>query len=339
MADRNMITAYGDEHRRLRKLVAKAFTARRTAVLEPRIRALTEDLIADLADTVPGEAVDLRAGFAYPLPMRVISELLGITGDLRNDLLRCDAILDTTVSSETAKKNEIELSELLRKLVADKRRSPGEDLTSALLDTHDTEGGLSEQELLDTVLLMFTAGHETTVNLIDHAIFHMLTHPRFLPLVRRGELTWDHVIEETLRVEAPFGNLPLRYAVEDIDLGDVRIAKGETMTFSFAGAGRDRRVHGEDADRFDPFRATRAEHVSFGHGVHHCLGAPLARLESRIGLSRLFEEFPDMELGVPAEGIRPLESFISNGHRSLPVVLRPGVGNGEPRQKQEGKDR
>ncbi|MCC8243266.1 cytochrome P450 family protein [Saccharothrix luteola] len=323
VADRNMITAYGAEHTRLRKLVAKAFTARRTQAMRPRIEAITEELLAGLADVPAGGVVDLRERFAYPLPVRVISELLGIPDEIRDPLLRSvHEIMDTSASPEQVKANELELYRLLHELVAIKRTRPGDDVTTGLIQAHDEDGGhLGERELVDTVLLMFTAGHETTVNLLDQTIALLLTHPAQRAAVLDGSLAWEDVVEESLRLEAPFPNLPLRYAVEDIDLGDALIPKGDPIVIAFGAAGRDGKVHGEDAAEFDPTRPTRRDHLAFGHGVHHCLGAPLARLEAAVGLPALFTRFPRLRLAVPAEELRPLGSFISNGHETLPVVL------------------
>jgi cytochrome P450 len=324
VADRNMMAAYGEEHTRLRKLVAKAFTTRRSAVLRPRIQAITAELLDTLAATAGGLPVDLREQFAYPLPTRVISELLGMPDDARDALLGfVHKIFDTQATTEEARANEEGLYTLLRDLVDTKRNAPGEDLITGLIQVRDADdgSGLSERELIDTILLIFTAGHETTVNLLDHAVFALLTHPEQLARVRGGQSAWEDVIEETLRLEAPLANMPLRYAVETLELGDVTIPAGDAIIISFAGAGRDPLRHGDSAAAFDVQRETRREHLAFGHGVHHCLGAPLARLEAGIALSALFDRFPEMSLAVAPERIEPLGSFISNGHRSLPVRL------------------
>ncbi|MFE7587565.1 cytochrome P450 [Streptomyces gardneri] len=327
VSDRNMITAYGAEHTRLRRLVAKAFTFRRTAALRPRIEEISAGLLDRIAGSHGGEPVDFRAEFCHPLPTQVISELLGIPAEIRPDLLRLiHAILQTTASLEDAKATERELYEVMGELLAAKRRRPGEDVTSGLISVRDDGGsGLTERELIDTILLMFTAGYETTVNLLDHAVHALLTHPDQLALLRDGTAGWEDLVDETLRLEAPFANLPMRYAIEDIDLGDVVIPKGDAMMIAFGAAGRDPGTHGETADAFDVTRPTRREHVAFGHGVHHCVGAPLARLEAAIALPAVFERFPAIRLAEPPERILPLESFISNGHRTLPVLLGPAA--------------
>jgi cytochrome P450 len=321
---RSMITAYGDDHTRLRKLVSKAFTARRTAALKPRVEQITTELLDRLAATSPGQPVDLRAEFASPLPTQVICELFGIPEQSRTELRRViDLTFSTALTVEEAQENGERLYRMLDELVAAKRARPGNDLTSGLITARDDGDGtgLSQQELVDTLLLLISAGHETTINLICHAVRLLLTHPEELRRVRSGQVSWADVIEETLRVEAPGANVPLRYAVEDIELGGVTIRPGDAILVSLAGAGRDPEQHGPDADRFDPARPTRRDHLSFGHGVHHCLGAPLARLEVSVALPALFSRFPELALAAPVEELGTLDSFISNGHRHLPVTL------------------
>ncbi|GAA2488060.1 cytochrome P450 [Streptomyces gobitricini] len=329
VAVRNMFTAYGGEHRRLRSLVAKAFTARRTAALRPRVEEITADLLDRIAGAGRrGDVVDLRERYAYPLPIQVISELFGLPEEQRDELRSIvDSIFHTAADPDEVTATYTRLYAVMGELVAAKRRSPGDDMTSGLIAARDDEDGtrLSEEELLDTLVLMIGAGHETTVNLIDNAIHALLTHPGQLAHLRAGRASWDDVIEETLRSDAPVANLPLRYAVDDIALDGVVIRKGDAILVAYAASGRDSERYGKDADRFDVTRADK-EHLAFGHGVHYCLGAPLGRMEARIALPALFERFPDMELAVPAGELRPVESFISNGHRSLPVRLGGGGG-------------
>jgi cytochrome P450 len=219
----NMFTAYGTEHRRLRSLVAAAFTARRTAAMRPTVETITLDLLDAIEQQ--GSPSDLRAMFAYPLPVGVICHLFGLPEDERAELRQVvDTVFDTTATPEQAQANGIALYSILTRLVALKRATPGDDLTSALIGVHDDDGGaLNETELIDTLILLLSAGHETTVNLLDQAITALLSHPDQLALVRSGERTWGDVIEETLRWQAPVAYLPLRYAVEDIELAGVRI--------------------------------------------------------------------------------------------------------------------
>jgi 2-hydroxy-5-methyl-1-naphthoate 7-hydroxylase len=321
---RNMFTAYGPDHRRLRSLVASAFTARRTAALRPEIERITRELLDAIAAAPDGEPVDLRAGYAYPLPIEVICRLFGVPADQRDGLRGIvDTLFDSAVTAEQAQANNMALYQLFADLVARKRESPADDLTSALITARDDEAGtLTETELADTLILMLSAGHETTVNLLDHAITALLTHPDQLAMVRAGQRPWSDVIEETLRWQAPVPYVPLRYAVEDIDLDGTVIPRGDAILACNAAAGRDTDQYGEDADEFDITRAVK-QHLTFGHGVHHCLGAPLARLEAEIALPALFERFPDMALAVPAGDLTTLRTFLSNGHTALPVL--PGA--------------
>lgn len=324
VAVQNMFTAYGDDHRRLRSLVAKAFTARRTAALRPRIERLAAGLLDNLAATEPGATVDLRERYAYPIPIQVICELFGVADEaMREGLRRCvDSVFHTSADPDEVTATYAELHQLLGDLVAGKRATPGDDMTSALISAREEEGDarLTEQELVDTLLLVISAGHETTVNLLDNAIHALLTHPGQLALVRDGKAGWDDVIEEALRVEAPVASLPLRYAVADIELdGGTILRKGDAIVAAYA-AGRDPQLHGTDAGRFEVTRATK-DHLAFGHGVHYCLGAPLARLEAAIALPALFGRFPHLTLAVAPEELEHVDSFISNGHRSLPARL------------------
>ncbi|MFG1809123.1 cytochrome P450 [Streptomyces sp. NPDC049040] len=319
----NMFTAYGGDHRRLRKLVSMAFTARRTEALRPWIEQMTTELLDGLAETPAGEPVDLREAYCYPIPIQVICQLFGIEDEeTRKELRRLvDNIFNTAISPADAVATFTDMHRVLSELVAIKRDKPGDDLTSVLIAAREEDGSrLTEGELVDTLLLMISAGHETTVNLLDNAVHALLTHPEQLELVRAGKANWSDVIEETLRAEAPVASLPLRYAVDDISVGEVSIKKGEAILAAYAAAGRHPAYHGESADTFDVTRVNK-EHLAFGHGVHFCLGAPLARLEAEIALPALFARFPGLALAAPDEELPPVESFISHGHLHLPVRL------------------
>ncbi|MFC8343978.1 cytochrome P450 [Streptomyces sp. NPDC057280] len=329
VAVQNMFTAYGADHKRLRNLVARAFTARRTAALRPRVEAITDTLIDRVEKAGEGgQVVDLREEFCYPLPIQVIGELLGLPQEQGPELRAVvDGVFHTSADAAEVADIYTRFYAAMHQLVETKRASPGDDLTSALIATHDDDGAhLSEQELLDTLVLMVSAGHETTVNLLDNAVHALLTHPGQLALVRAGQASWDDVIEETLRVEAPVASLPLRYAVTDLDLAELGgpegavIRAGEAILAAYAAAGRDPGHHGEDADVFDVTRADK-DHLAFGYGAHHCLGAPLGRLEARVALPALFARFPGLALAVAPGELEPVDSFISHGHRSLPVRL------------------
>ncbi|WP_329333430.1 cytochrome P450 [Streptomyces sp. NBC_00663] len=329
VAVQNMFTAYGDDHKRLRGLVAKAFTARRTAAMRPRVEAITGALLDRVAEAgADGQVVDLREEFCYPLPIQVIGELLGLPEEQGPELRAVvDGVFHTSADPAEVADTYARFYAAMHQLVATKRASPGDDLTSALIGAHEDDGShLSEQELLDTLVLMISAGHETTVNLLDNAVHALLTHPDQLALVRAGQASWDDVIEETLRVEAPVASLPLRYAVTDLELGELGgpegavIHAGEAILAAYAAAGRDPEHHGADADVFDVTRPGM-DHLAFGYGAHHCLGAPLGRLEARVALPALFDRFPGLALAAAPGDLEPVDSFISHGHVSLPVRL------------------
>jgi cytochrome P450 len=320
----NMVTSYGRDHVRLRRLVGKAFTARRTEAIRPRVVELTTELLDALETTTgPGEVVDLRERFAYPLPARLVADLIGMSEEARAQTAKViDMMVDTTVTPEQAQSILLGWRGAMAELIEEKRREPGEDITSDLIAARDEDGSrLSEQELTDTIFAILGAGSETTINFFDNAITALLTHPGQRDLVTSGRASWADVIDETLRVESPLAHLPLRYAVEDIELDGVTIPKGDPILVNYSAVGRDPALHGDDADRFDLTRPDK-EHLSFGHGPHYCLGAGVARMVATVGLSSLFERFPGLSLAVPREDLRPLPTFIMNGHRSLPVHLR-----------------
>ncbi|MEU1535848.1 cytochrome P450 family protein [Streptomyces fagopyri] len=353
----NLVTSYGAEHRRLRGLMASAFTARRVALLGPRVEEIAGGLldgVEEAAGRAAGGVVDVRELFALPLPGRVMLELFGIPEEFRGPLREIiDGFFDTAVSSREAQRNYRALYSTMGELVAFKRRCPGEDLTSALIaaggggaaadgpDGPDgaggadasggaggavgVGGGLSEKELVDNLIMLLSAGCEPTVNLLGNAVALLLGDPGQLELVRSGRVSWGDVVEEAVRVEAPGANAILRYAVEDVRVGETVIERGDALVMSFAAAGRDPGVHGPDAEVFDVTRGTRREHLSFGHGVHYCLGAPLARLEAEIALRALFGRFPGMRAAFGPGELPRTESFISNGPRVLPVVPGPAA--------------
>jgi cytochrome P450 len=324
VAVENMFTAYGPDHRKLRRLVAPAFSSRRIAGVKPAVEKMVTQLLDRLAGLPAHEPVDLRQELAYPLPIGVIGHLMGLPEDQRDEFRDLvDRVFDTTLSPAQARANTVALYERMDRLIAAKRSAPGDDMTSLLISARDDESDgarLTPEELRDTLLLMISAGYETTVNVIDQAVFTLLTHPGQLDLVRTGAVTWEDVVEETLRHEPAVKHLPLRFAVTDIPLPDGRtIARGEAILASYAAANRHPDWH-DDADTFDAARTVK-DHLAFGHGVHFCLGAPLARLEVTLALRSLFDRFPGIRLAVPADELRPVPSLISNGHQRLPVYL------------------
>ncbi|MFB6602916.1 cytochrome P450 [Streptomyces noursei] len=330
VAVENMFTAYGAEHRRLRLLIAPAFAARTITALEPDIERFTRELLDDLATARPGEAVDLRERFAAPLPIRVITHLMGLPAHLLADFRRAvNGVFATDVTAQAAAANARDLYAALDALLALKQERPGDDLTTRLLQARAPEGqghGLTPQEVRDTLLLVISAGYETTVNLIDQALVALLSHPEHLAAARSGALPWGDVVEEALRWQAPVPLLPMRFATTDIPVADcIVIRKGQAILAAYSAANRHPALHGPDADRFDPTRPDKT-HLSFGHGVHLCLGATLARLEATTALRMLTARFPELRLAVPADALVPLPSFLTNGHVSLPALVGPEAG-------------
>ncbi|MER7747343.1 cytochrome P450 [Streptomyces bacillaris] len=320
----NMFTAYGADHRRLRRLVGPALSARRVDDLVGVVENIVAHLLDDI-EALPEEVIDLRERLAYPLPIAVIGHLMGVPVDQRERFRAIvDGVFDTTLSAQEQEANTSRLYAALDGLIAARRAEPGDDMTSLLIAARDEEGdggGLSDAELRDTLLLMISAGYETTVNVIDQAVSLLLTHPEQLAHVRAGRADWSDVVEETLRLEPAVKHLPLRFAVADVTLPDGQtIARGEAILASYAAANRHPGWH-DDADTFD-IRRPEQDHLAFGHGIHFCLGAPLARLEVAISLRMLFTRFPELHLAVPADQLEPLGSLISNGHQQLPVRCR-----------------
>ncbi|MER6125730.1 cytochrome P450 [Streptomyces sp. NPDC001795] len=325
-----MTTADGDDHRRLRSLVSRAFTARRVEELRPRIEELTAGLLDDLDRVAEagGGVADLRRHFALPLPMAVISELLGVDATYRDRLHHLsNQVVATDIGPQQAVAANRELVAVLAEIAAAKAEHPGDDLTSALITTRDEDGDrLSQPELIGTLVLMIIAGHETTLNLITNAVRALCGHRDQLELVRKGEVSWSDVVEETLRWDAPVSYFPFRYPVRDLTVDGTVIPKGTPVLAGYSAAGRDPAVHGPDADRFDvtrPGRPGAARNLSLGHGAHYCLGAPLARLEAGIALERLFTRFPGLALAVPEDELARHSSFVGNSVRALPVSPRP----------------
>ncbi|MBN0046710.1 cytochrome P450 [Streptomyces actuosus] len=318
----NMLSTYGADHTRLRKLVAPSFTHRRTEDLRKRVEAITAELLDELtAAGADGKVVDVKAAFAHELPMQIICELFGVPEELREANVRLvAAIMDTSdPSPEHAAFVQEQIGQVLGALIAHKREQPGDDMTTELIRVRDEDGDrLSDEELLYTLLLVIGAGFETTVNLIGNAVVALLRDPEQLAAVRAGRIGWEGVVEETLRVHPSIASLPLRFAVSDVTVGDVTVPAGDAIITTYAAAGLDPEHYGPGADVFDAARGAD-DHMAFGIGVHRCIGAPLARMEALTALPALFERFPDLRLA-DAE-LRQVPSFIAFGWQEIPVRL------------------
>ncbi|MFE6520878.1 cytochrome P450 [Streptomyces sp. NPDC057794] len=328
---RNALTAYGPEHRRLRRPLAAAFTPRRVRALIPQIEAITRSLLDDLGGTAPGDVVDLRQRLTWRLPLMVVNAVFG-TPDHLGDQFReaAGALFATDISPEQAQTANARMYALIDELIAYKAAHPAGDLSTDLIKAQ-AAGEITGQELRDSFVLIISAGHETTVNALNHAIINLSTHPDQLALALHGAVPWEQVVEEVLRYEPPVATLIMRFAVHDIydEPSGVHFRQGDAIAINYAAAGRDPHRHGDTADLFDITR-TDTTHLSFGHGPHLCVGAELARVEARIALQRLFERYPGLRLAIHPTRLQPLPSNISNGHTHLPVVLFTDDGRQGP---------
>lgn len=318
---RSMLTVDGPEHRRLRLLVAQALTVRRVEHLRPSLEAVTNTLLDGLDAHAPGEVVDLKDLFAAPLPMKVVTALLGVEKVVSP---RLTAVFDRFFSSETVPgempKVLAEIDEIFNEVIDEKRANPADDLTTALLQASEEGDRFTEEELLNTIKVMVIAGHETTISLILQAVIGLETHPEQRAKVLSGEVPWENVIEETLRWSTPTSHVLLRFATEDIPVGDSVLPKGEALVISFGAIGRDERVHGESAEDFDITRES-VKHISFGYGPHVCPGAALSRLEAAVALPALYARFPDLTLAIAASELRNKPVVTQNDLVEVPVRL------------------
>ena len=293
----HMLNRDGDDHRRLRRLVTKAFTPKMVEQLRPRIQEIADDLL----DRVEGRGtMDLSNDYAFPLPITVIAELLGIADTDQNRFKEwSDAMITPALGPEALERffeQMGELVEYLTGLFAARRADPQDDLVSALLAARDEEDALTEDEVFGTVVLLIVAGHETTVGLIGNAVLSLLTHPKQLELVRSDASLIPGAVEEFLRFEGPVERALNRWAAVDVELGGQTIRKGDLVIVILGSADRDPDRF-PSPDRLD-VRREDTRHLAFGRGSHYCLGAPLARLEAEIALETLFRRLPGLRLGV-----------------------------------------
>ncbi|WP_405477184.1 cytochrome P450 [Streptomyces sp. NBC_00009] len=301
-------------HTRLRSLVTRAFTARRVESLRPRIQRITDDLLDAM---LPHGRADLVESFAFPLPLTVICELLGVPDIDRADFRRMSNEVVAPSDRDGEYATFVELAAYLRDLIEDKRASaPADDLLSALIRTTAEDGDrLSPDELCAMAFILLIAGHETTVNLIAGGVRALLTHPDQLAALRADMTLVGGAVEEMLRYEGPVENATYRFTVEDTEVGGTVIPGGSAVLVGLAAADHDPERFPEP-DRFDIRRDARG-HIAFGHGLHYCLGAPLARLEGQIALRSLLDRAPALALDGPADDWLP--GMLIRGVRSLPV--------------------
>lgn len=314
----HMLNRNPPDHTRLRRLVATAFTRRRVDQLTPRIQQITNELLDAM---VIDAQLDLIDSFALPLPITVICELLGVPTGRRTEFHDWTSIVlagvlagpDKLVAACTA------MVSYLRELVEVKRAVPTDDLVSALVVARDGEDRFTEDELISMVFLILVAGHETTVHLIGSGVLALLTHPEQLALLRTEPHRLPDAVEELLRFNGPLQVATFRLTTEPVDVDEVTIPTGEIVLVGLLAANRDPACFA-GADALDITR-TDNPHLAFGHGLHHCLGAPLARLEARIALGTLLARFPGLRLAVPAQQLTWRPGVLLNGLDALPVNL------------------
>ncbi|WP_239580540.1 cytochrome P450 [Streptomyces sp. HB132] len=321
-AGRSMFTVDGSEHRRLRTKTSQALTPRRLEAIRPDIEKFTEHLLDALAEQGKDGAVDLKTVFAQPLPMKVVGLLMGVDEALHPMLTRqYKAFFSMLTPQEDRLALLAELDVFYAELVREKTAHPTDDLTSALILAEEGGEPLTEEEVVGNLKAMVAAGHETTIGLILNAVRALLAHPDQLRKVLDGEIPWETVVEETLRWDTPTTHLLMRFATEDIQVGDHVIAQGEGVVISYRAIGRDTTHHGDDADTFDITRPTPIRHMTFGHGPHICPGAALSRVEAGIALPALFGRFPRLRLAIGDDEIRKLPVMTQNDMEAFPVLL------------------
>ncbi|GAA1360455.1 cytochrome P450 family protein [Streptomyces beijiangensis] len=321
-AGRSMFTVDGAEHRRLRTKTSQAITPRRLEAIRPDIEKFTQELLDALEEQAVDGAVDLKTAFAQPLPMLVVGMLMGVDEARHPMLMKAyKAFFSMLTPHEERMAVLAELDVFYTELVREKTARPTDDLTSALILADEGGDPLTDEEVVGNLKAMVAAGHETTIGLILNVVRALLTHPDQLALVLSGEVSWETAIEESLRWDPSITHLLMRFATEDIEVGDAVIPKGEGVVISYRAIGRDTEQHGPDAEAFDISRATPIRHMTFGHGPHICPGAALSRLEAAIALPALFERFPGLRLAVPAEEIRNLPVLTQNDKAAFPVLL------------------
>ncbi len=319
----NLLSKDGDDHRRLRRLVTKAFTPRMVEQLRPRIQEIADDLLDRVAERGQMELVD---DFAFPLPITVIAELLGIPVEDQDRFREWSNTFVlppmTPELQEQAVRHTQEFIEYLDELFARRRAEPTDDLVSALVQAEDEGDHLSENELYSMAVLLIVAGHETTVSLISNAVLALLSNPAELAELRADSSLMSSAVEELLRYDSPVERTITRWAAADVELGGQRITRGELVIAVVGSANRDA-ARFPDADTLDLTRDSAGKHVGFGRGPHYCLGAPLARLETEIALETLFRRLPNLRLAIADEDLywRPIPIFRSLAE--LPVAWDP----------------
>jgi cytochrome P450 len=318
---RSIITMDPPDHGPFRTLVSRAFTPRMISALEPRIREITHHLMSGIGHKTEFDAIN---GLALPLPIRVIAEMLGVEPQRYNDFKRWSDILVGQLMPQGASPEQVAYAEAetaafqqyFRWAIEERRRHPGDDLISALVQAEEQHQHLTVDEVFSFAGLLLVAGNETTTNLLGNMLLALLEHPDQLRLLLDDPSLIPAAIEETLRYDSPVQML-FRIAREDLELGGKQIAKGSLIWPVLGSANRDE-TRFPDPDRFDITRDTNG-HVAFGHGIHFCIGAPLARLETRIAIEELLPHLAGMR--APERPLEYIDAFFLRGLKRLPLTM------------------
>jgi cytochrome P450 len=310
------------DHTRVRRLVATAFAPRRVEALRPRVQQIAGELLDEIAGQ---DEADLIDAFAFPLPIIVICELLGVPATDQADFREWTAILTVPIASrEMAARRRAAataFNDYMLGIFAERRQAPADDFISALLAAHDGAARLSQSELLNTITLLLIAGHETTVNLIGNGMLALLSSPAQRKLLTARPELLPGAIEELLRYDGPVERASQRIALEDMELAGTLIPKGAWVHVSLGAADRDPAAFA-DPGSLDLTRPDN-RHIAFGHGPHYCLGAPLARLEGQIAIGTLLTRFPELALAVAPDKLAWKQTgSLVRGLVTLPVRLR-----------------
>ena len=315
---RSMLRIDPPDHTRMRSLVGKAFTPRAVAELKPRIEEIVDRLLDRIGDTF-----DVLDDFAYPLPIIVISEMLGVPPEDRdrfkgwsNDVARMLEPGASRDETQSANRSRTALTQYFASIIEKRQSDPQDDLISAMIAAEDAGDRLTRDELLSTLILLLVAGNETTKNLIGNGLRTLIQHPEQTQQLRDNPELMESAVEELVRFDSPV-QLDRRIALEDVEIGGQWIRKGQSALTLIGAANRDPEEFSEP-DRLDLTRSRQSQ-ISFGRGIHHCLGAPLARLEAHVAFSKLLERFTDLQFIE-----RPVfkDHIVLRGLQSFPVRVK-----------------